>query len=154
MYEADSMLTGPLAFSLPPEQVTTITNDCHLTAEQSAYAIFPHMHQLGTHLKTTLRSSGVATVLHDADYTFNEQVQIPLDPIVQLHSGDTVTTECTYKNTTDHAVTFGESSDTEMCFSVLFRYPAQDGLHVCGGAGVVEPSPGDTSTATPTPSNG
>jgi hypothetical protein len=152
VYEADSMLTGPLSFSLPAQQVTTIKTDCELTAEQSAYAIFPHMHQLGTHLKTTLTSGGVGTVLHDADYTFNEQIQIPLDPIVQLHSGDTVTTACTYKNTTDHAVTFGESSDTEMCFSVLFRYPAQDGLHVCGGMAVTEPSSGDTSTATPGPS--
>lgn len=150
VYEADSMLTGPLSFSLPAQQVTTIKNDCQLTADQSAYAIFPHMHQLGTHLKTTLNSGGVATVLHDADYTFNEQIQIPFDPIVQLHSGDTVTTECTYKNTTDHAVAFGESSDTEMCFSVLFRYPAQDGLHVCGGMAVTEPSAGDTSTAAPT----
>lgn len=152
--EADSMLAGPLSFSIPPQQVTTIKNDCQLTAEQSAYAIFPHMHQLGTHLKTTLTSGGVATVLHDGDYTFNEQLQIPFDPIVQLHSGDTVTTECTYKNTTDHAVTFGESSDTEMCFSVLFRYPAQDGLHVCGGMAVTEPSSDDTSMAASGPSSG
>jgi hypothetical protein len=149
---ADSMLAGPLSFSIPPEQVTTIKNDCQLTADQSAYALFPHMHQLGTHLKTTLTSGGVATVLHDGDYTFNEQVQLPLDPIVQLHSGDTVTTECTYQNTTDHAVSFGESSDTEMCFSVLFRYPAQDGLHVCGGPAVTEPSSGDTSAPAPAPS--
>jgi hypothetical protein len=134
LYEADSILAGPLAFTLPAHQVTTIKNDCMLTADQSAYALFPHMHQLGTHLKTTLTMNGEPKVLHDAAFNFNEQLQLPLDPILSLHSGDTITTECTYENTTDHDVTFGESSDTEMCFSVLFRYPKQ-GSNVCGGAG-------------------
>jgi hypothetical protein len=132
-YESDSVLAGPLTFTLPPNQVSTISNECQLTADQSAYALFPHMHQLGTHLKTTVTSGGVANVLHDAAYQFNEQLQLPLDPILQLHAGDTVKTECTYSNTTSKEVTFGESSDTEMCFSVLFRYPKQ-GSGVCGGA--------------------
>ncbi|HEX3595258.1 MAG TPA: hypothetical protein VHU80_09160 [Polyangiaceae bacterium] len=134
VYESDSVLAGPLAFTLPAHQVTTIANDCALTADQSAFALFPHMHQLGTHFKTTVNMGGVPTVLHDADFLFNEQLQIPLDPILGLHAGDSISTECTYENTTDHDVTFGESSDTEMCFSVLFRYPKQ-GSGVCGGAG-------------------
>jgi hypothetical protein len=75
----------------------------------------------------------VANVLHDGVYQFNEQIQLPLDPILQLHAGDTITTECTYENNTGKDVTFGESSDTEMCFSVFFRYPKQ-GSGVCGGA--------------------
>jgi hypothetical protein len=130
VYESDSVLAGPLSFTLPPNQTTTISNECQLNADQSVYALFPHMHQLGTHLKTTITSGGVANVLHDAAYQFNEQLQLPLDPILQLHAGDKIKTECTYQNNTSKAVTFGESSDTEMCFSVLFRYPKQ-GSSVC-----------------------
>jgi hypothetical protein len=130
VYESDSVLAGPLSFTIPANQVTTISNECQLTADQSAYALFPHMHQLGTHLKTTITSGGVANVLHDAAYQFNEQLQLPLDPILQLHAGDKIKTECTYQNNTSKVVTFGESSDTEMCFSVLFRYPKQ-GSSVC-----------------------
>jgi len=132
VYESDSVLAGPLSFDLPPNKTTTISNECQLSADQSAYALFPHMHQLGTHMKTTVTSSGVANVLHDGVYQFNEQLQLPLDPILQLHAGDTIKTECTYANTTSKNVTFGESSDTEMCFSVLFRYPKQ-GSGICGG---------------------
>jgi hypothetical protein len=133
-YESDSVLAGPLSFTLPAHQITTVANDCALTADQSAFALFPHMHQLGTHFKTTVTMGGVTSVLHDDVFKFNEQLQLPLDPILSLHAGDSVHTECTYENTTDKDVTFGESSDTEMCFSVLFRYPMQ-GSGVCGGAG-------------------
>ena len=134
VYESDSVLAGPLSFNLPPHQVTTVKSDCELTGDQSAYALFPHMHQLGKHIKTTFTMGGVPTVLHDGDYNFAEQYQLPLDPILKLSAGDKITTECTYENTTDHDVTFGESSDTEMCFSVVFRYPKQ-AAGFCAGAG-------------------
>jgi hypothetical protein len=135
-YEADSVLAGPIGFSLPPHERSTVTHECNVTSDQSIYALFPHMHQLGVHLKTTLVMGGVPMVLHDGDYQFNEQFQIPIDPVVHLSAGDSVQTECTYDNTTDHNVTFGESSDTEMCFSVLFRYPKQDSS-ICFGKGGV-----------------
>jgi hypothetical protein len=55
-----------------------------------------------------------------------------------------VKTECTYDNTTNKTLTFGESSDTEMCFSVLFRYPALGVGYCTGGAR----SQGDAGTRT------
>jgi hypothetical protein len=125
VYESDSLLQGPVGFSLPAHEQTTIAGDCTVSAEQHVFALFPHMHQLGTHIKTTVTLGGVPTVVHDDDYTFNEQFQIPLNPMLTLSPGDSVHTECTYDNTTDHDSGFGESSDTEMCFSVLFRYPKQ-----------------------------
>jgi hypothetical protein len=61
-------------------------------------------------------------VLHDGDYQFEEQYFLPVGPIA-FHAGDSITTECTYQNKGSTTVKFGESSDTEMCFSILFRYP-------------------------------
>jgi hypothetical protein len=130
---SDSVLAGPINFNLPAHQQTIVSDTCELTQDQSVYALFPHMHQLGTHIKTTVTASGVPTVLHDADYTFNEQYQLPLDPILKLSAGDSINTECTYDNTSDRDATFGESSTQEMCFSVLFRYPKQD-TGICFGA--------------------
>jgi hypothetical protein len=120
-YEAATTLAGPLGFSIPPRLVT-LTNECEIDQEQTAFVLFPHMHQLGRHLKTTVTIGGVETVLHDADFSFNDQPQIPIDPLT-FEAGDRIRTECTYDNTTANNVTFGESSDTEMCFSVFFRYP-------------------------------
>ncbi|HVU00980.1 MAG TPA: hypothetical protein VHE30_04480 [Polyangiaceae bacterium] len=138
-FESEALLAGPLTLSLPPGKETTVSNECDITDDQTMYALFPHMHQLGKHLKTTFTVGGVEQVIHDGDYTFNEQFQIPLDPQIALHPGDKVKTECTYDNTLDKTVTFGESSDTEMCFSILFRYPAL-GRGFCGmGSGSTTP---------------
>ena len=129
--EAETVLAGPIAFSLPPQQQTIVKDDCAITADQSVFALFPHMHQHGTHIKTTVTLSGVEKTLYDADYNFQEQLQLQLDPVVQLHAGDKVTTQCTYWNDTAKSIGVGESSDTEMCFSVLFRYPKQSSNGFC-----------------------
>lgn len=122
VHEAELLLAGPTSLMIPPGR-HTITGTCNVVEDQTVFALFPHMHQLGVHLKTTLTLGGVDMVLHDGEYDFEEQLQLPLDPL-DLVVGDTITTACTFDNMTDRTVTFGESSDTEMCFSVLFRYPA------------------------------
>ena len=120
--EADMLLSGPATLSLPPAARTTVSHTCQVATEQNVFTLFPHMHQLGVHIKTTATVSGEPMVLHDADYRFEEQYQVPVGPL-SLHAGDSITTECTYQNDTNETVKFGESSDTEMCFSILFRYP-------------------------------
>jgi hypothetical protein len=127
---ADLMFAGPTSLAIPPATQTTVEDTCKLTDNQTAFALFPHMHQLGRHIKTTLTVGGVPMVIHDADYQFEEQVQLPIGPI-ELHVNDTVKTECTYDNMTGKTVTFGESSDTEMCFSIIYRYPSTGRIN-CG----------------------
>jgi len=138
-YEAEALLAGPFQLTIPPGR-QTISGDCNVSSEQSFFAIFPHMHQLGVHLKTTLTVGGTPRVIHDGAYDFEEQEQIAFDPITLL-PGDTISTECTYENTTGKTVTFGESSDTEMCFSILFRYPAQGRAFCTSGPTVTVEGP-------------
>jgi hypothetical protein len=128
-HEAELMLSGPLQLSIEPGR-QTITHACDVTQAQTVFALFPHMHQLGVHMKTSATLSGQTMVIHDAAYVFEEQYQIPIGPY-QLAVGDTITTECTYENGGGGTVRFGESSDTEMCFSIFFRYPAT-GNPLCG----------------------
>lgn len=121
--EADLVLAGPTNLALAPNQTTTQTGSCTATARQNVFALFPHMHQLGTHFKTTLTTAGTARVLHDAPYSFDEQAFLQFEPIA-LEPGDTITSECTWRNTTNQTVTYGESSTTEMCYSIMLRYPS------------------------------
>lgn len=93
-----------------------------MTKPYTLIALFPHMHQLGTHMKTTIHTGGVDRVIHDAPYAFDHQAVIPLESI-PLAVGDKITTECTWNNTTAQTITYGESSTTEMCYSILYRYP-------------------------------
>ncbi|MDB4960876.1 MAG: hypothetical protein JWP01_875 [Myxococcales bacterium] len=124
--EVDLFLPGPRDLALPPNQISTASGTCTVRAPQTIFAIFPHMHQLGMHLKTTLMVGGVPRVLHDAPYSFEHQSFDAFEPIL-LAVGDTITTECTWNNTTSQTVTYGESSTTEMCYSILYRYPGDGG---------------------------
>jgi hypothetical protein len=129
-YEANLHLPGPFGFQIPPQQTYTFAGTCTLTEPQTIFAVFPHMHQLGVHFKATLNVGGVDMVLHDDDYAFDDQAFIPFEPIV-MNPGDTITSECTWNNTTDQTVMWGESSTSEMCFSILYRYPAISGTEFC-----------------------
>jgi hypothetical protein len=123
-------LPGPIALSIPPMQEHTQTGTCTASETVTIFAIFPHMHQLGSYFRTTLNVGGNDMILHDGPYNFTDQAFIPFEPLT-LNAGDTITTECTWNNTTDQTVTWGESSTTEMCFSILYRYPVVSGPEFC-----------------------
>jgi hypothetical protein len=102
---------------------------CTLPSDATLLALWPHMHQTATHQLVTLTPAGSSTpmVLHDKAYSFNEQKNYtwPSGPI-QAHAGDKLWTKCTYVNSTNpiRAITFGDSSLDEMCFTGVYRYPA------------------------------
>ena len=120
--EIDLFLPGPRNLALPPNQISAQSGTCTVSGSQKLFALFPHMHQLGTHFKTTLTVGGVDQVLHDEVYDFEHQAVKEFNPI-SLSAGDKITTECTWNNTTTSVVGYGESSTTEMCYSILYRYP-------------------------------
>jgi hypothetical protein len=41
-----------------------------------------------------------------------------------LKPGETLTSTCTYNNTTDKGAPFGESTDSEMCYQFTYSWPA------------------------------
>ncbi|HSD89413.1 MAG TPA: hypothetical protein VLB44_17910 [Kofleriaceae bacterium] len=123
--EVDMFLPGPRDLQIPPNETTTVTGTCTVNAAQNVFALFPHMHQLGTHLKTEVVTGGTPRVLTDAPYTFEHQEVLRFEPIA-LAPGDTINTSCTWNNTTSSMVTYGESTTTEMCYSIMYRYPRQD----------------------------
>lgn len=120
--EVDVFLPGPKSLAIGPMKSTTQSGTCTVTKPYTLFALFPHMHQLGTHFKTTIHSGGVDRVLHDGPYNFEHQEIISLAPIA-MQVGDTITTECTWNNPANTTVTYGESSTTEMCYSILYRFP-------------------------------
>ncbi len=121
--EADLFLPGPFGFQLAPGQETTATGTCAIETEQTVFALFPHMHQLGKHFKLTVNKGGQDQVVHDAPYDFDEQAFNVFEPIT-LSPGDSITSECTWMNTTGQTVRWGDSSTSEMCFGIMYRYPA------------------------------
>lgn len=120
--EVDMFLPGPQNLNLPPNVPTTQSGTCTVKSSYKLFALFPHMHQLGTHMKTTLTIGGTDRVINDAPYDFEHQAVLSFEPI-QVNAGDKITSTCTWMNTTGQTVTYGESSTTEMCYSILYRFP-------------------------------
>ncbi len=125
-HEVDLFLPGPKDLAIAPRAVSKAEGTCTVTQPYTIFALFPHMHQLGTHFKAKLDLATGQRVLHDAPFEFEHQAVESFEPI-SLEVGDTITTECTWRNDTDDVVGYGESSATEMCFSIMYRYPRRDG---------------------------
>jgi len=120
---AESLLAGPAFFSLPAGRKTAVQGTCTVNEANTLFAVQPHMHQLGVHMKGVAHTANGDVLLHDGPFDFERQVVVPIEPL-KMAAGDTIDIECTFDNTTTASVGFGESSDTEMCFLVLHRYPA------------------------------
>jgi hypothetical protein len=121
--EAQIFLPGPFGFQIPGDgQPYSYTGTCTVSHDQTLVAIFPHMHQTGSHFKSVLVHQGVETVLWDDDYQFDSQEFANLS-LIPVTSGDQIKTTCTWENDTGSSIHWGQSSTAEMCFSILMRYP-------------------------------
>ena len=136
---AEMVFAGAFLFNLQPGQTTSKSGGCTATAPFNIFAVWPHQHKLGTHHRFTVTRGSDVTTLHDAAYEFSEQNYYLKSPEFAVEVGDKLQTTCTWLNDTTGSVTFGESSNQEMCFTGLYRYPAQnEGIAKCtdtNGAG-------------------
>ena len=123
--EAEVVFGGQYAIFLQsqPGVEQTINGGCTFNSSATVVALWPHMHQLGRHMRVVHESNGGNTTLLDTAFDFNEQLNYPIAP-VQVNAGERLDVDCTYINDTGSIVTFGDSSSQEMCFVGIYRYPA------------------------------
>jgi hypothetical protein len=125
-YDADVVAFGTEAIALPPRAKTTLTSCFTAPAAMDGrhvFAAFPHMHKLGASITTGLVPDGGAPLDMgtDATWDFSNQPWLPID--ATIHTGDVVRTQCTWNNTGDTLVTFGQGTADEMCYSFTAYYP-------------------------------
>jgi hypothetical protein len=116
---------GP--FGMPPgmhEFEGTCPNDS--TGDITIWGFWPHMHELGRHMKSVVtRVGGTTEVVFDKPFDFNKQIHYENRPQLVLKPGDTITSTCTFQNDTGGNVAFGPSTKQEMCYQFAFSYPAR-----------------------------
>lgn len=126
--DADLIAVGGASFTLPPKAKTTI--ECTLKIPQNpdkfpitVFRGWPHMHQLGASLSTkVVHADGTSSSLGEiGQWDFYNQIGYPMN--VQVTSGDTVVTRCSWNNTTSERVGFGEKTGDEMCYNFVTYYP-------------------------------
>lgn len=153
-YDAGVMAFGSMVFALPPRAKTTVSCDWLVPPTldglkiggMKLIATSPHMHNLGAAMTTTHKPlGGTPKVVVDVqNYSFQNQTFYPTD--TDVNPGDLIHTSCTWNNTTDRLVTWGEGTQSEMCYNFTTYYPA------IGGEGITsfpwwEPSLGAICTA-------
>lgn len=111
---------GSFHISLPPHQKTKITHECSLPLTSRVVALMPHMHQLATSMTLEMGSSAsdLKPIYTREPWNFDQQTIDNVDMV--LEAGKYMRVTCSYDNTTDKTVTYGESSFNEMCFLGAF----------------------------------
>jgi hypothetical protein len=131
--EAAVHTLGRASFSLPAHTQTDITSTCvpsGLDEPVHIMAVTPHMHLTGERAKLVLNhKSGDALTLVDNPYTFQEQKSyvVPEDRSavdILVNPGDTLTSTCSFDNTTDVTINQGVRSENEMCNIGVLAWPA------------------------------
>ncbi len=126
-HDADLVAVGGSQFSLPPKAKST--RECSLKIPKSdkfpitVFRAWPHMHQLGTSLSTKVQhADGTSSPLGSIDpWNFYNQIGYPVN--TKVVGGDTIVTRCTWNNTTNETVGYGEKTGDEMCYNFVTYYP-------------------------------
>jgi hypothetical protein len=118
---------GTENINVPARAMGTATGTCRPSNPQGGdihilYSI-PHMHKIGAHMKTVINRPGGPEVLVDKPFNFLEQRTYETPAL--LKRGETLTTTCTFNNTTNAAIGFGTVSELEMCYNFVVAYPAK-----------------------------
>ena len=82
------------------------------------------MHTLGTAISAYQLAGGTGTpqkIVDQPQFSFQTQLGYPASNDVV--PGDVIRTSCTWNNTTDQTVKFGENTSDEMCFAFIGYYP-------------------------------
>jgi hypothetical protein len=120
--EAESLLMGRTFGLTIPTGESTQNGSCTFDQDHTLLTVGPHMHQLGTHMRVDAIRAAGDIMVHDAAYDFQDQKLYVLEPI-SVKTGDKITVACSYTNDTGGTVSFGDSSEEEMCFAIMYLYP-------------------------------
>ena len=114
---------GKQDINIPPTTTDyQVSESCTANKDRHVFAVFPHMHKLGTKMDVTVTRGGQTTSYYSVDpWQFgNQPIELMDGP---LGPTDKIEVTCHWNNPTNAAVTYGESSDNEMCYFVTFYYP-------------------------------
>jgi hypothetical protein len=121
--EAEVVFAGTADFAIPPNEEASATGSCVFEQDATLLSLWPHMHEHGRHMVIEHHGAHGVTTLHDAPYSFYDQTNEPIEPLV-VRAGERIDVTCRWHNTSDEVVSYGDTSIEEMCFAGLYRYPA------------------------------
>ncbi|MCC6999778.1 MAG: hypothetical protein IT370_34565 [Deltaproteobacteria bacterium] len=119
--EAGVPFAGNPSFTVPVAPPHEVQGVCTVDRATKFFAVFPHMHQTGAHMKVWVTGSIGTRTVWDEPYDFNDQRFGQFAPI-ELAAGDQIHMTCTY-SAAGAGKSFGDSSLSEMCFAISYVSP-------------------------------
>ncbi len=135
--EASFLFIGNPDINIPPKSQAKLGPTFFVVPEELAgvkyFAMTGHEHELGTNVQVAAATSAndPGRMVYDVpNWSWSEpKTEVFSEPFT-LPNGGGFRFTCTWNNTTDHTVRFGESANAEMCFFWAYYYPSQ-GARVC-----------------------
>lgn len=122
-----SWITGTTTLRLPAGRRTDIYTTCRTHPKmENVFAVYPHMHRLGASLGIEHGSNPMAMspLFELASWDFGDQGTSFLSPAARIDENVPIRTRCSYNNTKDQDVSFGLSTNDEMCAVLFYYWPA------------------------------
>ncbi len=137
--EADMLFYGTPDIDLKPQsEHTTPWHFLDVWEGTKVFAITGHTHALGTNVEVKWAADkddpGEDIYPLDQPFLWSESPVINYDPPLEFDDGEGFKYRCTWNNTTDKQVGFGESANKEMCFFWAYYYPSK-GYRMCINTG-------------------
>jgi len=154
-HEIDATFAGTRSIVLDPGVTPVgpnryVVGGCSAPTDWHVFALWPHMHQFGTHAKLLVNGSEVVL---DQPFDFTAEKTYPMNETV-IHQTDTITARCDYQIPVQTCtypagactygtcgsdgycqISYGESANGEMCYIAMYKYPAGDvPAYGCHGA--------------------
>ena len=138
--EANLLFYGNPDFEIPAGQtLTTPWRFLDVPAGSKVFALTGHEHAYGKNVEVSYATDAEdegTSVYPDEGVKFDweEPPVSTYDPPLTFSEGQGFRYRCTWENTSNHTVRFGESANAEMCFFWAYYYPSQ-GYRLCVSPG-------------------
>lgn len=128
---ADMMFWGTAGINVAPHTMGTAQYFRPVLAGVNVFGLTSHTHQYGVRstVERATALTGMGTELHRST-NWEEPPLTRFSPPLTFAEGEGLRLVCTYNNTSNGRLSFGESFNQEMCFLWAYYYPSQ-GFHVC-----------------------
>lgn len=143
-HEADMLFYGTPDFTIPAgKEHQTPWFFLDVWEGTKVFAMTGHTHGFGTNVEVnfaTGKNDGAGDELYPLDEPFkwDEAPVTRYEPALEFGSGEGFRYRCTWNNTSDKSVGFGESASKEMCFFWAYYYPSK-GYRMCVNPGSFYP---------------
>ena len=122
LHHAENMTIGAYDIHIPPLSTASTTADWVVPFDLNVIQLSSHQHKRGTRVRINLTAGGqdMGQIFEndDWDHPYEYWTVTPL----RLKQGDVFRFTCDWKNNDDHPVTFGVTTDDEMCFMTGYYY--------------------------------